>query len=238
MQDIDLTKIVAPDSEYISSEDLKHGERIIEIIGWKEIIEDKKPKVVFTVKGWDKKFKPCKSMGKMIEHPDKCNWGSKVTKEWQGRLLELFAGEALFKGEVVKGVRICGASDIEKSFETTMLIGRTKYTYKVRKLERAKSAEEKPTTKPEPTPAEKLQAASAAAEKIRLSLLDCTTIEELDAKLTENTKMIDRLKVNYSGLVDDIQYVYNEEKTRIETPHDVETGEVTEVAASGEIELF
>ncbi len=251
----DIAKLLEADSEWLSAADLAGKEKVLKITKY-EIVKEKDgksktvQKLVLHIEGSDKKYKPCKTQARVICNPEYCGWGTKPA-EFTGRYLEVKPEKVLFKGELVWGIRICGASHIKADFTAKVVEGMKKYDYAIRKIDAdtkkqdvksdAKTEEQKWSGKEGANARDVKKAnalrAQAAKERLIVQINQADSIDALTAIKNESAAVIARLKEAYPEHYKDISDAIIDAEERTALSYDPETGEIMEDKTQ-EVDLF
>lgn len=138
MENLDLSKTIAPKSDQLNADDLITGSKTIKIRDIK-LTEDPAQSVSIYFDGDENKpYKPCKSMRRLLV----TIWGANG-KDYIGRSLTLYRDEKVsFGGAQVGGIRISHASNITETKIVSLTTAKAKRTpYKVEPLKVAEMEE-------------------------------------------------------------------------------------------------
>lgn len=168
MENLDLSKTIAPKSDQLNADDLITGSKTIKIRDIK-LTDDPAQSVSIYFEGDENKpYKPCKSMRRLLV----TIWGANG-KDYVGRSLTLYRDEKVsFGGAQVGGIRISHASNITETKIVSLTTSKAKRTpYKVEPLK--------------VTEMEELTLTHALFNNIKDALKKGTrTIEQIQAKFT------------------------------------------------------
>jgi len=221
----DIAKLLEADSEWLSAADLCGKKKVIEITGF-ETFKEKNgkgkmvEKPIFHLKGTTKKYKPPVTQARVICNPEYCGWGTKPSV-FMCRFLEVYPAKVYWKGELVWGVRLCGASHIKSDFIAEVVEGMKKYSYPIRKI--AVESDKKPSPE-KPAP----KVADNSKNEIITALKAVTKQEQLDEAAAKYRASIASYKKTDLDVFNELCQAVQDAKDRIDTPHDSETGEVIE----------
>lgn len=150
---LDITPTLSSQASQLNAEDLKDGDKVIEITKIDVNLNTADQPVTIHFKGENgMPFKPSLTVRRILSQI----WGTDASV-WRGRKLQLFCDpDVIFGGKKVGGIRIRAASHIEKKMSFSVKIARGKRGI----AEIAPLASDEASAANEPTPAPKTQGPS------------------------------------------------------------------------------
>lgn len=133
MNNVDMSKTIAPKSDQMNYDDFLVGSKTITITGVKSTgnVTDQQPVSIHYQGDAGKPYKPCKSMRRVMVKV----WGSEGA-EYVGKSMTLFGDpNVIFGGQKVGGIRISHMSHIDTEINISLTASKTKrLLYKVTSL--------------------------------------------------------------------------------------------------------
>lgn len=125
---VDITKYVAPKADQLNADDFGSDEKkLIKINRITETGDKAQPISIYFDGDSGKPWKPCLGMRRVLRDLWGIDAAKKAGVHYIGRYVELYKDPNVkYGGELVGGVRISGASHIEKDTQVSVLIARMK----------------------------------------------------------------------------------------------------------------